>query len=328
MAAPAFAGNDPEFDTVGCDSTNFFNDWIKMKVVCCNMAVMPEGGPNAGQMVLVNDYSDWWKCPQKDSNAVNGVDVWEDFTTSAGMLFPDPCFDGMFMGYRCVETTGKQECIPYFGEYSSALTDAFNEAIYTWRIILQKKPESDLNVNIVDCVIKHNEFDICEEAEQTGRYMDPGLGRFFVPTANPRITVKAYPGPYATPGFPSAGVTLDARQMPGLSLLCLDNACYTSKALWEEGLVVAMPETGTTNSCGDTMYNLKQGDAIVVSIAIPPNNTVDIFYGPDNIILKYIGIYGTYFLNTSSCQWNPCSDTECDPGPCCGAVGATQPSCG
>ena len=36
VAPPAFGGNDPEFDAVGCDSTNFFNDWIKMMVVCCN----------------------------------------------------------------------------------------------------------------------------------------------------------------------------------------------------------------------------------------------------------------------------------------------------
>jgi hypothetical protein len=320
MASPAFGGNDPEFDTVGCDSTSFFNDWIKHMVVCCNQI---DGR-------IVNDYSNWDRagsssvCPGGWSETVNGVCVYEEFYTSAGMLFPDPCFDGAFMGYRH-DTNG---CFPVFGEYNSALTDAFNEAIYRWRIILQKKPESDLNLNIVDCVLKHNEFDICEEAEQTGRYMDPKLGRFFVPTANPLITVRAYPGPYATPGFPSAGVTLDARQMPGLGLLCLENACYTSKALWEEGLVVAMPETGTTNSCGDTMYNLKQGDAIEVTITIPPNNTVDIYYGRDNVILKYIGIMQTYFLHDL-----PCASTDCGFGyppppaaPGCGQPG--QPACG
>jgi len=326
MATPAFAGNDPEFDAVGCDSTNFFNDWIKRMVVCCNLATMPEGGPNAGLVVPVNDYSDWWNCPQKawgkcsKTGGVNGVDVYEDFETTAGMLFPDPCFDGEFMGY---DMAGYAK----YGTYASALTDAFNEAIYKWRIILQKKPESDIDLNIVDCVLKHNEFDICEQAEQTGRYMDPQLGRFFVPSANPLITVRAYPGPYATPGFPEEGVTLDARQMPGLGRICLENACYTSKALWEEGLVIAMPETGTTNSCGDTMYNLKQGDAIEVTVTIPPNNTVDIYYGPDNVILKYIGIVGTYFLNTRTDCANPCSES-CMLGqaPPCGVPG--QPACG
>ena len=294
MATPAFAGNDPEFDTVGCDSTSFFNDWIKMMVVCCNIS---PGGD------IVNDYSDWKNCPE----TVNGVSVYEEFETTAGMLFPDPCFD----------TYIPDPCEPGYmmhKYYDSALTDAFNEGTYTWRIILQKKPESDINLNIVDCVLKHNEFDWCWSSEQTGRYFDPGLGRFFVPTANPTITVRAYPGPYATPGFPSEGVLMDARQMPGLGLLCLDSAVYTSKALWEEGLVMAMPETGLANSCGETQYNLKQGDAIEVTVAIPPNNTTDIYYGPDNVILKYIGIKGTYFLNTSTqtgdCV-NPCSSSYC-----------------
>jgi hypothetical protein len=313
MASPAFAGNDPEFDTVGCDTNNFFNDWIKYMVVCCNQI---DGK-------IVNDYSNWRNdyYVQNNDQKVNGVTVYEEFYTTAGMLFPDPCFTA--------EVWLPDHQGPILKEYDSALTDAFNEAVYRWRIILQKKPESDINLNIVDCVLKHNEFDICEEAEQTGRYMDPKLGRFFVPSANPLITVRAYPGPYATPGFPSAGVTLDARQMPGLSLLCLDNACYTSKALWEEGLVVAMPETGTTNSCGDTMYNLKQGDAIEITVAIPPNNTVDLYYGPDNVILKYIGIMGTYFLHTNMCAESVCAaepySGDSTPPPC-GQPG--KPACG
>lgn len=95
---------------------------------------------------------------------------------------------------------------------------------------------------------------------------------------------------------------MDARQIPGLGLLCLDNALYTSKALWEEGIVMVMPETGVTNSCGETMFNLKQGDAIVVSVSVPGNNTCDIYYGPDNVVLKYIGIVGTYFYNETQCS--------------------------
>jgi hypothetical protein len=38
MAAPAFAGEQPEYDTVGCDSTNFFNDAIK-EFVCTQNTV-------------------------------------------------------------------------------------------------------------------------------------------------------------------------------------------------------------------------------------------------------------------------------------------------
>jgi len=94
---------------------------------------------------------------------------------------------------------------------------------------------------------------------------------------------------------------MDARQLPGLALMSLDNALYTSKALWEEGIVMVMPETGVTNSAGETMFNLKQGDAIEVTVSVPHNNTCDIYYGEDNVVLKYIGIIGTYFVNADEC---------------------------
>jgi hypothetical protein len=271
IAIPAFAGNAPEFDTVGDDSANIFNDFIKDMVVDANYV--------AG--VWINECSDW----DNFHEIVNGVNVYEDFFTTAGMLFPDPCFDNP-NAYR---------------SYSSALTDAYNAAEYRWRIILQMKPESDIDLNIVDCVTKHNEPHWWIAAEQTGRYRADWGQLFFVPSANPSVTVKAIPGPFATPGFDTA-FYMDSRQIPGLGLLCLDNALYTSKALWEEGIVMVMPETGVTNSCGETVFNLKQGDAIEVEVSIPGNNTCDIYYGEDNVILKYIGIVGTYFYNETQCQ--------------------------
>jgi hypothetical protein len=63
-----------------------------------------------------------------------------------------------------------------------------------------------------------------------------------------------------------------------------------------------MPETGTTNALGQTMYNLKQGDRIKVTIQIPGNNTADIRYGQDNVILKYIGIVGTWYYGDACCD--------------------------
>jgi hypothetical protein len=205
----------------------------------------------------------------------------EFFRNTAGQLFPDPCFP----------------------TYLSAMTDAWNEAVYEWLIVLQMKPESDINVNIYDCVLKHNTFDIWSGAEQTGRYRAPWGQLFFVPTANPIMTVQAYPGPYATPGFPSAGITLDARVLPGLDLVAMDQQLYTSKALWSEGLVMALPQTGNTNASGQAEYNLKQGDKIYVKVEIPGNNTVDLFYGQDNVILKYIGIVGTWYYG-NACATN------------------------
>jgi hypothetical protein len=197
----------------------------------------------------------------------------ESFTTSAGQLFADPCWGEGVM---------------------SAMTDAWNQGIYTWRIVLQMKPETDLNVNIYDCVLKHNSFDIWEGADQTGRYRAPWGELVFVPTANPIMTVKAYPGPYATPGFVSP-ITMDARTLPGLTLVAMDEQLYTSKAHWEEGMVLALPKTGETNTSGQTEYNLKQGDVIEVKVAIPYNNTVDLFYGADNVLLKYVGVIGTWY---------------------------------
>lgn len=198
---------------------------------------------------------------------------WQEyFSNTAGQTFDDPVFPGL----------------------DSALTDTWNEGTYHWTIVLQMKPESDLNINIYDSVLKHNEFTPWGGAEQTGRYRAPWGQLMFVPSANPNITVMASPGPFATPGF-RAPVVLDARVMPGLGRLGLDKALYTSKCLWSEDIVVIMPETGTTNSLQQSMYNLKQGDMISVDIAIPGNNTADIRYGQDSVTVKYIGIVGTWY---------------------------------
>jgi len=301
IATPAFAGNVPEFDAVECDADNIFNDWIKGAVIGANMAESPYGDG----YVCINAYSDWQNSPE----TINDVYVYEEFFTTAGMTFPDPCFAFRppFVAWVWGEPgeQGHWEMGPeQVDAYESALTDAYNSAEYRWRIILQMKPESDIDLNIVDCVVKHNEPYWEWAAEQTGRYRADWGQLFFVPSANPSITVKAIPGPYATPGFEEA-FYMDARQLPGLGLMCLENALYTSKALWEEGIVMVMPETGVTNSCGETMFNLKQGDAIVVTVSVPGNNTCDIYYGEDNVVLKYIGIIGTYFLNDDECWTGP-----------------------
>jgi hypothetical protein len=202
----------------------------------------------------------------------------ESFTTIAGGLFPDPCFP----------------------DYVSAMTDVGNEALYEWDIVLQMKPESDIDLNIVDCVLEHDESDVWGGAQQTGRYQAPWGELFFVENGNPLITVEAIPGPFATPGF-AEPFYLDARTHPGLVTVAMVDASYTSKAFWEEGIVMVMPETGVTNGMGQTMYNLKGGDIIRVKIAIPSWNTADIHYGQDNVILKYIGIIGTEYLTEDPC---------------------------
>ncbi|MBV5339151.1 MAG: hypothetical protein J0665_06275, partial [Deltaproteobacteria bacterium] len=255
-AAVAQAGNIPEFDAVCDDSTNYFaatNSAQYGQVIANNI------GP-LGPLELVSCWP-----------ADNTKQTYEEFTTTAGWLYDDPVFPGML----------------------SALTDVYNEGTYHWNIVLQMKPESDLNINIYDSVLKHNEFSPWTAAEQTGRYRAPWGQLFFVPSANPQITVQAIPGKYHTPKF-EAPVTLDARAIPGLQAVPLSSAVYTSKCLWADDIVVVMPETGTKNTSGQNMYNLKQGDMISVDIAIPGNNTADIRYGQDSVTVKYIGIIGTW----------------------------------
>jgi hypothetical protein len=287
VATPAMAGNQPEYDVVGCDATNFFNDFIKVAV--CENGLVPPFTP--GVSPLLNEWSDFQM--NDPSMAFEGN---EQFNTTAGQLWPDPCFNEL-----------KDGC-----SYDSALTDPWNEGLYEWVIVLQKKPESDLDLNIRDCVLKHNLWNVWTDVEQTGRYRAPWGQLFFVPTANPTVTVKAYPGEYATPGFdyvvdPDGIVVtddsfhLDAREMPGLALAALQDAVYTSKAIWEESLVIKLPATGGLNAVGETEYNLHQGDIIWIQVAIPGNNTVDIRYGEDNVSLKYIGIVGTEYIADANC---------------------------
>ena len=202
---------------------------------------------------------------QQDSNFYN-----ESFWTNAGQLKESPCYG-----------------------IEAALTDVWNEGTYRWRIVLQMKPESDINLNIYDCVLKHNETDLYMNADQTGRFRLPFGALVFNPLWNPRVTAMAYPGPYATSGFNSP-ITLDTRTIPGLFQIPLDGLLYTSKAHFPEGIVMALPVSGFWNRSGQLMYNLKQGDIIQVTVSILPNsNTVDVWYGPDSVLLKYIGVVNT-----------------------------------
>jgi len=196
----------------------------------------------------------------------------ERFYQEAGALIDDPVFPGML----------------------TALTDVWNEGYYEWWICLQMKPESDLNINIYDSVLKHNEFSPWWAAEQTGRYRMPWGQLMFNAIANPQITVTAYPGPYQVSNPPKLPFVMEYRTMPGLEKGLLQEAVYTSKCLWSENIVVAMPETGQSNQLEQKMYNLKQGDCIKVQIYVPDANTTDIRYGKDSVTIKYIGIVGTW----------------------------------
>jgi hypothetical protein len=249
MTVPVLAGNIPEFDAVGNDSANFFNDFIKDVVVANNP---------------INNDSDFSDVPFDGRFA-------EYFATSAAALRLDPCFG--FNGYL------SSKAGPWFENY------------YEWRIVLQMAPETDLDLNIRDCVLKENQTNIWFYAQQTGRYRNTNGKLVFVKRANPRMTVMA------TSGFKNIvpqgqSFYMDARLMPTLNLKCFDDLLYTSKALWEESLVLAMPEPGGFNQCGQPVFPLREGDLITTRVTVPFNNPVDIWYGPDNVSIKYVGIIG------------------------------------
>jgi hypothetical protein len=244
VSVPALAGNIPEFDAVGSDSANFFNDFIKQMVVDNNV--------NAAG-TIINDFSDF---------------IGESFVTSAAASRPSPCFPG----------------------YSDRESGPWAPNTYQWRIVLQMMPETDLDLNIRDCVLKENDLPIWQYAQQTGRYRASNGKLVFVKNMNPRVTVTAIPGPSQPAG--AVPFIMDARMMPTLKLVALEGVLYTSKALWEEGIVMKMPEPGTLNKLGQPVFVLRQGDMLQVDFEIPWNNPVDIHYGPDNVVIKYVGIIG------------------------------------
>lgn len=255
LCTPAFAGEQPEFDAVGCDATNYFNDFVKQLVIANNINF--DGR-------LINEYSAF---------------VGEYFSQHASQPKADPCFPG----------------------YLSHIITAWNGGSFEWKILIQKKPETDLDINIRDCVLKMNSFtpfgtEAFEGASQTGRYMMPWGQSFWLQDSNPRITVTADPGQY---GNIPAGAILDCRTTPGLALLPLNQQLYTSKALWEESIVVVMPEDGVPNISGTVLRRLEAGDFITIHVDVPTTNTVNLYYGPDNVVVKYVGVHGTEYLELS-----------------------------
>ncbi len=245
MCGPAFAGDRPEFDAVGDDSGNYFNDAVKALVVANN------------PWNFSSDFRD------------------EAFLPPV-QLTPDICFP----------------------DYLSAYTQWRRPALYTWFIVLQMDPQSDLDINIRDCVVKHNSktpfgTGPWEGADQTGRFQLNSGENVFVPAANPRMTVTAIPGPFAVFGFNQPFVMTN-RTQGGLFELPFEDLLFTSKGLWEEGLVARLPEFLAPAPDG-VEYPLSAGDLLRIDIEIPFINSVDIRYGQDNVVVKYVGIDGTIY---------------------------------
>lgn len=257
ISTPAFAGNIPEFDAVGDDSNNFFNDFIQTMVSDNNLDY---------NNVNLNQNSDFTNIGTVNEDGE--LCPWEYFETSASGPANSACFPG-YSDYKAG---------PWFPNF------------FEWNIVLQMAPETDLDLMIRDCVLKENQRNIWFYAQQTGRWRQNNGKLVFNKLMNPRITVTAIPGPQQPAN--AAPFYMDARKMPNLGLVTLDHKLYTSKALWQEGIVMKMPEPGSFNQAGEPVFVLREGDQLNVQVDIPFNNPVDIYYGPDNVEVKYVGIIG------------------------------------
>lgn len=186
-----------------------------------------------------------------------------------------------------------------FPGYYSALTTRQRAAQYVYTIVLQMDPETDLDINIRDCVYKNNSQDIFgdepnEGAFQTGRAVNFLGDNFFYPARNPMLTVRAIPGPYAVTGF-NVPFYMTNKTQGGFNELPFVSLLYTSKAIWAESLVARMPQWQVSAPQDTTEYPLSAGDIIEVTIDIPHNGVTDLRYGEDNVSIKYVGETGTVY---------------------------------
>ena len=221
----------------------------------------------------------------------NGIDIFgnninnlsdfqsEYFSTTAGQETLDTCYS----------TQGHS--------YFSILTPTWTEATYSWEIVLQMKPATDLVLKLNGCVLKTGADDVWSDGYQTGFYTLPWAPTQpkFVSGANPRLTVHALPGDMAKEGFPYNGFILDTRKHSGLQVTPLDDSLITIQSLVGESIFIVLPTEGGINSSGQTMHSLSQGDRIRVTISIPGNTTPDVRLGSSGVALQYIGIKGTEY---------------------------------
>jgi hypothetical protein len=301
LCTPAFAGEQPEYDVVGCDADAFFNDWLKYLVCQKNTLTVDVTLNEAGSFceLFLPDAQPF------DCGNLTG-DEWFD---PPSLLTPDTCFEFEIHG----------------GGIIGALTSrigAGNGGVYRWRIVLQKKPESDLNINIVDCVVKMNSSTMFgtgpfEGAGQTGLRVYPWGQLEFVKDDNPSIMVHFFPGEFADAGLPATGYAATARTLPELgdsSLAGPNGQLYTSKGPWTEGIVIKRP------NFVDDGFALRQGDMVEVTITVPPTNTMDVRYGLQSVIIEYVGIHGAIYFNRKT-DGSPLFCNPCDVTVPAGVVG-------
>jgi hypothetical protein len=297
MATPAFAGEQPEYDVVGCDANAYFNSFINEIVCECNQL--------GGAGLQINKYSNFTDDCDNPFNAPGQLEGCNPLFASGFWEFwsgPGQARETSEICFECPEvpTTGPAGAPDYY----TKLVGTGNGGTFKWQIVIQKKPETDLDLNIHDCVVKMNSQTMygdafLEGAGQTGWYFAFDDFWVWMVARNPRISIEAVPGVSPVAGF-EAPFFMDAKVMPGLGELTIDDVLYTTKALWDETIIIKKPETGEQNVAGDDVYTLRQGDRILITVVVPDTNTVDVRYGMQAMVLKYIGIHGEEFVDVES----------------------------
>ena len=208
-------------------------------------------------------------------------------------------------------------------DFEYALTPAGNGGWYRWRIVLQEKPHSDINLKIRGCIVENEgrtvyKPDALDEgttasdsaAGQTGAFHLNSNVINFIASANPTIKVWAEPGPYSTFSTPfnMTGIVIPS----GLSRdsaddgVVLDGSSDTRFNLignFAANIVMCMPGSGT-NAKGQDSAVLHQGDMIEVIVTIPGNNVVDVRLGRDSAWVEYNAIVGTSIDELPALPWS------------------------
>jgi hypothetical protein len=196
-----------------------------------------------------------------------------------------------------------------------------NAGWFEWFIRLPKKPSGEINICIQCGVLKPNTFTpftgflaVEECAAETGErigtgwctqdQVEPPMNPI-VNAALPKLTVMAYPGPYApyaftpfhltaykNPGRYELATDLDDKMCNSASLQVLDGTNYARillKSCMDKCVVAKIPVTGQVNVLDETEYDLEAGDLIYVKMYVPVQNTVDIYCHAQSAKIAGIG---------------------------------------
>ncbi|MGA1871115.1 MAG: hypothetical protein ACMUJM_21485 [bacterium] len=206
-------------------------------------------------------------------------------------------------------------CFPV--PFSATLTPAGTGSWYRWRIVLQEKPHSDINLKIRGCIMGNEGLTVYKPytpgiintattpsdsaAGETGRVELNNGTNCFIRSATPRLLVWACPGPYSVFEDPfkmtaiKFGGQRSRDENNDADEIVLDGFVETRFVLvgnFETCVTLKFPENGF-NQIGEKTSTLHHADMIDIIVQIPKNNNVDIYLGRQSVWLEYNGIVGT-----------------------------------